>query len=152
MEGPLQTNTTWQYQLLPQQLQSLDGVADGLHSASLAIHGNMDFSIGSKHFRPSKHVTYGVDNHFWSIFDFQFREGDAATALSEPNTAVITESLADTLFPQGGAVGEVFELKDELLTIVGVVEDLGTRSHLSTHEGLPFSGGVCFTSKFKECG
>lgn len=70
-----------------------------------------------------------LDNSYFDIFTVEFLAGDSETALTEPNTAVITRSLSTKLFGfDGGAetqamgrsinVGNLQDYK-----IVGVVED-----------------------------
>ena len=74
-----------------------------------------------------------VDNTFFSVFDFPFVAGDAATALSQPNSIVLTRSLAQKLVGSAEyAVGKTLLTEDSTIyTISGVMEDVPVNSHFS---------------------
>lgn len=64
------------------------------------------------------------------IFTFPFIEGDPATALTEPNTMVITESEARKYFDDESPVGKTLNLDNAIdLKITGVVKDVPHNSH-----------------------
>lgn len=66
----------------------------------------------------------------FDIFSFPFVEGDPATALSEPNTVVITESTARKYFGDEEALGKILNYERELdLKVTGVVQDVPDNSH-----------------------
>jgi len=59
-----------------------------------------------------------------NILDYHALSGDTKSALSSPNTAVLTKSMAVKLFRTKMAVGKVFNLEHKLLLTVGaVIED-----------------------------
>lgn len=51
-----------------------------------------------------------VDSTFFSMFSYDFVEGDPGNALSSPDKCVITESLADVLFPDVDPMGEALRI------------------------------------------
>jgi putative ABC transport system permease protein len=70
-------------------------------------------------------VTYS-DDSFFKVFDFEFIGGDKNTALKEPNTIVLTESMARKLFGNADVTGKqvtIDFLGNILLTVTGVVKD-----------------------------
>jgi putative ABC transport system permease protein len=70
-------------------------------------------------------VTYS-DDSFFKVFDFEFIGGDKNTALKEPNTIVLTESMARKLFGNADVTGKQVSidfLGNTLLTVTGVVKD-----------------------------
>ncbi|MGN6212769.1 ABC transporter permease [Parafilimonas sp.] len=73
-----------------------------------------------------------ADNNFFKIFSYTFLYGDAASALSQPNSTVITESLAKKIF--GGvaqALNQTIYFGDsEPVKITGVIKDVPQNSHL----------------------
>jgi len=72
-----------------------------------------------------------ADNHFFKVFDYQWIAGDPATALAEPNTVVLTESVADKYFGNKEAMGQVFRLNNEYdLKVTGIIEDVPSNTHL----------------------
>ena len=74
-----------------------------------------------------------ADPAFLKIFDYQLIHGDLETALSEPNTVVITESIANKYFGRTDVVGETLNLYtwiEKTLEITGVTADVPENSHL----------------------
>ena len=79
-----------------------------------------------------------VDNIFFAdptvfdVFTFPFLYGDPGTALSKPQSIVLTKSLAENLFGNARkAIGQVIEFSNHFPnTVTGVIEDIPTNSHL----------------------
>lgn len=74
-----------------------------------------------------------ADQKLLDIFRPHMHYGDLATALSKPNTLVLSKSKADYYFPNENPVGKVMILNNDLedpYTIGGVMEDFPTNSHL----------------------
>jgi putative ABC transport system permease protein len=75
--------------------------------------------------------TIYVDADFFKIFPLSFVEG-SAERLSEPDRILLTETRAKRLFGNQSAVGQTVEgVKGKSLTVVGVVRDLPTATHLA---------------------
>lgn len=71
------------------------------------------------------------DDNFFSVFDFEFIAGDQATALSQPFSVVLTESMARKYFGDENALGKVLNLQDAGLTkVTGIIKDIPSNSHL----------------------
>ncbi|MGN6354889.1 MAG: ABC transporter permease [Parafilimonas sp.] len=73
-----------------------------------------------------------ADNNFFKIFSYTFLYGDAASALSQPNSTVITESLAKKIF---GDVAQalnqtIYFGESEPVKITGIIKDVPQNSHL----------------------
>jgi len=67
---------------------------------------------------------YFTDSTFFTFFEFQLLEGSPYEVLSDPYSAVITESLSKKLFQDQNPLGRLLELnKDQKLQISGVVSD-----------------------------
>jgi len=74
---------------------------------------------------------YVVDPSFLKMFSFGWIEGNEATALSQPNSIVLTQEAADKIFPDGNALGQVFEYGDMgNFTITGIMPQPPIRSHI----------------------
>ena len=72
-----------------------------------------------------------VDKDFFKLFDFEFKQGDPLTALAEPNTIVLTPSIAEKYFGDKNAVGETIIMADETpLKVTGILKENPTRTHL----------------------
>jgi putative ABC transport system permease protein len=98
---------------------------------------------------------YLVDSNFFNIFPHPFIAGDAATALSDANSIVITESTARTFFNDPlAAVGKQMTLAEgnnDLVEITGVIQDWPEHSHmkfgiLTTTTGLAFAREANFVN------
>ncbi|MBB2147565.1 ABC transporter permease [Pedobacter gandavensis] len=65
-----------------------------------------------------------TDPSFLSIFDYKFIKGDRATAMSGPNSVVLTEKTAAALFGMEEPIGKIINLdhKTDLL-VTGVIEN-----------------------------
>jgi len=65
-----------------------------------------------------------TDQHWFNLFDYTWKEGNAATSLKEPNTAVITQKLADKYFGKEEPVGQTIRLDNKYnVRITGVLKD-----------------------------
>lgn len=87
---------------------------------------NITVSKGDKHFRIQSLIG---DSTFLSMFGFPLLYGDAATALNEPRSIIITEKIARQYFDRADVVGETLTLAtekngDQEYSITGVLEDL----------------------------
>lgn len=74
--------------------------------------------------------TFWTDPAFFAIFDFTLRHGDRATALNEPNSAVLTEETAQKLFGTDDVIGKTFLQGERQLKITGVLQNVPKTSHL----------------------
>ena len=73
---------------------------------------------------------YSADSTFFSVFTVQFREGSPITALTQPNTVVITEAMAKKYFGNEDPMGKVLNAdltRDYIVT--GVVDGFPHNSH-----------------------
>lgn len=72
-----------------------------------------------------------ADEHFFSVFGYQLQEGNAATALKEPYSVIITQALKEKYFGQGSAYGKVLMVNDTVpYKITGVFAGLPAARHL----------------------
>lgn len=68
---------------------------------------------------------------FFNIFGFQLEIGNAATALSEPNTLVLSHKMAERFFGANNPVGASLVLKNKgAFRVTGVVAEPKGKSHL----------------------
>jgi predicted permease len=80
------------------------------------------FSVGEKRLNVKGTM---VDPDFLSMFSVPFVEGDPATALNQPTSLVITQSLAHKLFGDDDAMGKVVKLDNkDVFSVSGVIKDL----------------------------
>ncbi|MDO8971697.1 MAG: ABC transporter permease, partial [Saprospiraceae bacterium] len=69
-------------------------------------------------------ISFFVEPDFFQIFDFQWLTGDKNTALKDPNTLVMTRTMAEMCFGKWeNALGQILLVENEPMTVQGVVED-----------------------------
>lgn len=76
-----------------------------------------------------------ADSSFLPMFGYEMIQGDAATALEEPMSAVISEKYARMYFGDEDPLGKMLRLQDddfnnELCKVTGVFKDLPENTHL----------------------
>ncbi|MEQ9306963.1 MAG: ABC transporter permease, partial [Marinoscillum sp.] len=72
---------------------------------------------------------YFVDPEFFDVFSFDLLKGNPQTALSQPNTMVLTEAVAKKLFREVDPMGKVLKTESGDFTVTGVMPDL-KQTHL----------------------
>ncbi|HEV7347705.1 ABC transporter permease [Telluribacter sp.] len=81
-------------------------------------------SRDNKKFQEEQGVAY-ADPEFFEVMDFPLVKGDKKTALSEPNTAVITQSVATRYFGNENPIGQTIRLDNRFNhKVTGVLQDL----------------------------
>ncbi len=73
-----------------------------------------------------------ADNTLFKLFDYHFLYGDAATALTRPQSIVITESLATKIFGDASKALDqtIYFGSDNANTVTGVINDMPANSHM----------------------
>ncbi|RZK56719.1 MAG: ABC transporter permease [Pedobacter sp.] len=81
---------------------------------NLISNGDNSFKKNSKFAEPD----------IFKIYDYQFIHGDAKTALSNPNSVVLTETTAKILFGKTDVINETVRFKDEVnLKVTAIIKD-----------------------------
>ena len=92
-----------------------------------------------------------TDPSVFNIFDFEFLEGKGETALQEPYSVVLSESMAVKYFGNNEPIGKSLRVEDSYeLQVTGIIKDLPTQSHFhfgfmvsfSTLNTLPWKSAV----------
>ncbi len=98
-----------------------------------------------------------VDPDFFRMFDFTFLRGDRMTALDEPNSIVLTESVARKYFKDQEALGQTLDIDGYgPVKVTGVMQDMPSNTHFNLEIVRPYAavsqamrametnwGGVC---------
>ncbi len=78
--------------------------------------------------------TTNVDNTFFDMFGIDLLFGDPKTALTEPNTLILTKTAAEKHFGLTEAVGQSLLLNNtDTYVVTGVLDDLPKNSFLRNH-------------------
>lgn len=76
-------------------------------------------------------LVYWTDESVFDVFSITLIQGDPATALHDPYTTVITESIAQKYFGDEDPMGKVIRADDLFdIRVTGVMEDLPPQSHI----------------------
>jgi putative ABC transport system permease protein len=88
---------------------------------------------------------YYVDSTFLRIFTYDFKYGNAATALDPPNSVVISEEVAGKLFGNENPIGKPITIGipfgDFSYKVTGVFRTAGIKSHIPAHLFLSMRNG-----------
>ena len=72
---------------------------------------------------------FTVSDHYFNVFSWKFIKGNAATAINEPNTVVLTESTASSLFGNSDPMGKMLKMDNEKdVKVTAVVADVPSNS------------------------
>ncbi len=94
----------------------------------IVLGDELYYKVGEKQFSEGK--VYYADKNLFDVFTFPFIEGVSSTALVEPNSIVLTESMAKKHFGSSSVVGRSLKnSRDELFEITGVIADMPGNSH-----------------------
>lgn len=71
-----------------------------------------------------------ADSTYSDVFDLHLIEGDAATALDQPNSVVISQSMSQKYFPAGEPMGKLLRFQDRVdLVVTGIMPDMPLNAH-----------------------
>lgn len=86
-----------------------------------------------------EHKVFYASEEFFHMFSFPLKSGDPETALKDPYSIVITETLEETYF-EGSALGQTLTLRDSVdFKVTGVVRNLPENSHIQFEMLMSFS-------------
>jgi putative ABC transport system permease protein len=83
--------------------------------------------------------SYLADSTVFDVFSFNLLHGDKKTALREPFSIVLTESMAKKYFGDEDPLGQTIKLDYDNYKITGVVEDVPENSHFRFSNLISFS-------------
>jgi len=134
-------NATTQFPLAPVLKKDYPEVEEAVRFVNL---GRKMYKNGTVGFYEDK--VYFSDSALFRVFSYQFIEGNAQTALVEPNSMVLTETLAKKYFGNdANIVGRILKNDNgDVYKITAVVKDVPRNSHLL------FSGLISMSSLPKD--
>ncbi len=81
-----------------------------------------------------------ADSTFLQVFDFEMIVGDPNTALDQPNTVLLTESMVEKYFGNEDPMGQTLEFQGQQnLMVTGVLKDAPTNAHFQFDFIISFS-------------
>ncbi len=127
-------------------------IPEVIHAVRLTWKNKVLFRLGEKMYNEEGHY---ADSSFFKVFSFPFLLGDSAHALTNPNSVVISEKLAEKYFGKENAIGKTITIRDskeELFTVTGVFKNPPTYSTLQFDYILPFSKYLEYNSSWIQWG
>ncbi|MCW5923127.1 MAG: ABC transporter permease [Saprospiraceae bacterium] len=101
---------------------------------------DQDFILQNGEHQATIRQVFAADSTFFQLFDFKFLQGEPATALSQPQSIVLTRKTAENIFQTAEALGKTLsktyvspysqEDTTEHFTVSAVLENVPTQSHL----------------------
>jgi putative ABC transport system permease protein len=96
-----------------------------------------DVVVGDRTFNLNMFFT---NSNFFSLFGFTFNAGNAAIALNEPFSIVLTKELSDKLFRNENAIGKTVNVSGVgLFTVTGVLNNFPGKTHFEFEALASFS-------------
>jgi len=84
-----------------------------------------------------------VDADFFNIFNFAFIKGEPKTALTDPNSIVMTQEMAEKYFKKENPLGKTVTLNHQYaLTVTGVVQNVPNNSSLEFDMLMPIQFNI----------
>ena len=101
-----------------------------VEEATRIAPANTIIKVNEKSFVEQK--VFFADSNFFRFFSFRLLEGDANSALKEPNSVVLTEKMAKKYFGTSSAFGKLLTIGDENKTykVTGVAQGAPPNSHI----------------------
>ena len=128
--GTVQGEKMKEASVMPPTAQTLKkDYPEVLEATRLRMEGFPRISYADKTFKENAFAY--ADSNFFQVFTLPLIEGDANTALLEPNTIVISETVARKYFGTTDPIGKVLQLKDwnNSFKITGVMHKIPANAH-----------------------
>ncbi len=128
--GSIQGQKMKEAMVMPPVAQTLKSeYPEVLEATRLRNYGNPRITYGDKTFKENAFAY--VDSNFFEVFTLPFLKGNPKTALLEPNTIVISESVAKKYFGNEDPIGRILQFKDfnSSYKITGVMREMPVNSH-----------------------
>jgi len=87
-------------------------------------------SVRSPHGAWREENMYRAENSYFKVFSHTWIKGDPKKALAQPNSIVLTQSLAGKYFPDQDAFQQTLTLGESELMVTGIIEDLPDHTDL----------------------
>lgn len=111
------------------QLNELEAEFPEIEYQTLVLGESTDMKVRNENYRED---FLAANEHFFDIFGFKLLQGNAATALKEPMSIVLTEETAKRYFPDGDAMGKsiMFMNGNHETTVTGIMQNFPENSML----------------------
>ncbi|MGC1471336.1 MAG: ABC transporter permease [Psychroserpens sp.] len=120
---------------------AIEDIPEVLDAVRMYKHGFGDAAyINTKNAEFIENSLYYADQSIIDIFDIKLIQGNAADALLQPNTAIISKTTALRYFDTDKVIGKTFKIDDDKeISITGVFEDLPVNTTLDANMYVSFA-------------
>ena len=129
--GTVQGGKMVESTVMPPTAQALKSDYPEVQEATrIRTYGRPRLLYGDKSFNEDEFAF--VDSNFFQVFTLPLLQGDANTALNEPNTAVVSKTFAKRYFGDADPMGKIISFKDgnnPPFKITGVIDKVPKNSH-----------------------
>jgi putative ABC transport system permease protein len=99
-------------------------------STSLQASGDFEVLIAANNKKIYQNGLVTVDSTFLAVFPYKLLEGDAATALNQPNAVIISQAVAQKLFGNANPMGKTIKFYNATEAVVtGILQKPKMPSH-----------------------
>lgn len=89
-----------------------------------------------------------ADSSFFKLFEWDLIDGNPATALSQPNSVVLTKSVVRKFFNLEDIMGKVIKIDGVNRVVTGITEDFPGNSHIEFNFLIPLVGTSLAANNF----
>jgi ABC-type antimicrobial peptide transport system, permease component len=122
-----ETNLVWTNPQLPDELRELYPEVEAV-TGMLKMNRKVVVNTGTSIFLEENFFT--ADKHYFTVFNHEWLAGNASTALDEPSSIVVTESLAIKYFGQADPINKALSVNDHDYKVTGVIRDVPPNTDL----------------------
>jgi len=124
----------------PPLVAALKNDVPGIQDA-VRVWERSDVIIGYEDLLFTEDKIFFTDSSFFDFFSFKLLEGDPKTALTEPNSIVLTENSARKFFGKDSGLGKIliFGNAKRAMKVTGIVQDPPSNSHFKFNYLVSFS-------------
>ena len=120
-------NFTWIFAQVPFGPQVVEDYPEVEHSVRFIDVGRELFKYEDKEFYEESF--FFVDSNVFDVFSYEFIKGNPEGSLLEPNTIVITETVAAKYFGKEDPINKSLVNGDDAYKVTGVIKDVPYNSH-----------------------
>ncbi len=135
LNGKMQGGDIKEANVMPPVAQTLkNDYPEVLDATRIRTYGVPRITYADKTFREDA-IAF-VDANFFQVFTIPLLQGDSKTALLQPNTVIISKSVAKKYFGKEDPIGKILTFKDNntSLTVTGQIDEVPANAHF--HFGL----------------
>ena len=126
-----------------------DELPEVLEAVAIDNSDNILLAVGEAHFYENGLIWAGPS--IFKVFTFPLRLGDSATALAEPFSIVLSESLAGQYFGDENPLGKTMRYQDRFdLKVTGVMREVPKNSHVEANALVSFATLIAISEYKKQ--